>query len=118
MYDVRIFSTFYIRTKLDFLLYQLSSLFFSIVVKCAPWRALSTLFAFHFYFAHTLTFTRNHMQRSKLHPHIYLDLSFFFVAWPEFVVQLTYCKTQRAFQAFYLSSEMKIPLCLYSERIS
>lgn len=28
MFDVRIFSTFYIRTKLDFLLHQLSSLFY------------------------------------------------------------------------------------------
>lgn len=76
MYDVRIFSTFYIRTKLDFLLYHLSSLFFHRSQK----RATEYFICFSFIpCTHTHTHITYHMQRSKLHPHIYLDLSFFFL---------------------------------------
>lgn len=57
---------------------------------------------------HTLS---HHMQRSKLHPHIYLGSLFILLRRARPFAKLTYCGT-RSTRYFYLSSDQKIPLCV------
>lgn len=72
MYDVWIFSTFYIRTKLDLLLYQLSSLFFH--------RSQMRYWALHLFFFYSSqhTYTNTHIACSVAnYVHIFISISHF-----------------------------------------
>lgn len=97
-------------------IFELNWIFFSI--SCRLCSSIAHKCATEHFICFSFIPYTHHMQRSKLHPHIYLDLSFFSffssfplslcLAWPT----LTASHTVNAVQHSFICRQMKIFLCL------